>query len=131
MADVAEVIEEAEEAEAHAPYIKVWVALLVLTVLEYFYAKWMSGNMTALILGLLLLAGVKAGLVGWYFMHVKFEGRWVYALIVPATILAVILVCGLIPDIASQHVDPMEDEETAAWAVPMERGERAAGWVRV
>ncbi len=32
-----------------------------------------------LLVGLLLLAGIKAGLVGWYFMHLKFEGKWVYA----------------------------------------------------
>ena len=47
---------------------------------------------------MLVLAGIKAGLVGWYFMHLKFEGKWVYLLIVPAIILATILVLALIPD---------------------------------
>ena len=29
--------------------------------------------------------------MGWYFMHLKFEGNWVYAMLVPAGILAMIL----------------------------------------
>ena len=27
-------------------------------------------------------------MVGWYFMHLKFEGKWVYAMLIPAGILA-------------------------------------------
>ena len=30
-------------------------------------------------------------MVGWYFMHLKFEGNWVYGMLVPAGILAMIL----------------------------------------
>ncbi|GIW88628.1 MAG: hypothetical protein KatS3mg108_2952 [Isosphaeraceae bacterium] len=108
--------EEQEAAEAHAPYIKVWVVLLVLTVLEYFYAKLMAGNMTALVLGLLILAGIKAALVALYFMHVKFEGRWVYAIMVPAGILAAILVLALMPDIGTAPENP--DVEETVWSAP-------------
>ena len=53
-----------------------------------------------LLLGLLFWAVIKAGLVGWYFMHLKFEGNWVYILIVPAFVLATILVLALMPDMA-------------------------------
>ena len=53
-----------------------------------------------LLLGLLFWAVIKAGLVGWYFMHLKFEGNWVYILIVPAFVLATILVLALCPDMA-------------------------------
>ena len=104
-----------EESESHAKlYLKVWVALLVLTVLEYFYAKMFAGAMLSLVLGLLVLAGIKAGLVGNYFMHVKWEGKWIYAIIVPACVLAAIAICGLLPDIANAPTkDPVFEEEAA------------------
>ena len=63
-----------------------------------------------LLLGLLVLAIIKAGLVGWYFMHLKFEGKWVYLLIVPAIILATILVLALVPDQAMKPVDTDAEE---------------------
>ncbi len=111
--------EAQEESESHAKlYLKVWVALLVLTVLEYFYAKMFAGAMLTLVLGLLLLAGIKAGLVGQYFMHVKWEGKWIYAIIIPACILAAIAICGLLPDIANAPTkDPIIEDETA-WTAP-------------
>ena len=46
------------------------------------------------------MAFFKAALVGYYFMHVKFEGKWVFAMIIPACILAVLVVVALIPDVA-------------------------------
>ena len=52
----------------------------------------------------MVLAITKAFLVGWYFMHLKFEGRWVYLLLVPACLMAIIVVTGLAPDMAfHQH----------------------------
>jgi cytochrome c oxidase subunit 4 len=111
---------EAEEPGSHsAMYLKVWAALLVLTVLEYFYAKWMAGSMMSLIAGLMLLAGIKAALVAWYFMHVKFEGKWVYGLIIPASILAAVLIFGLIPDIALYESNPEAEEDPTAMTAPL------------
>ena len=43
-------------------------------------------------------------MVGWYFMHLKFEGNWVYVMLVPAGILAIDPHVALIPDIAMQPV---------------------------
>jgi cytochrome c oxidase subunit IV len=93
-------VAEEHANEAHAPYLKVWAGLAVLTAVEYFYAFWLKDSFLSLVLGLLLLAIVKAGMVGWYFMHLKFEGRWVYILIVPAFVLATVLTTALIPDVA-------------------------------
>ncbi len=93
-------LEAQQQAEAHAPYLRIWGILLVLTVLEYFYARILAGHMTALIAGLMTMALVKAALVALYFMHVKFEGRWVYLLMAPVTFLAVVLVLALVPDMA-------------------------------
>ena len=64
-------------------------------------------------LGLTALAVTKAALVAIFFMHLKFEGRWVYLLLVPATLLAVALVLAIYPDIAS-HPDQTRPAPTLA-----------------
>src|SRR5262245_20921873 len=111
-----EIAEEHAE-EAHAPYLKVWAALAIFTGIEYFYAYYLNQMFLILVLGLLLWAAIKAGLVGWYFMHLKFEGKWVYILIVPACILAAVLVLALSPDVAMKPVD--EDVEETVWIAPL------------
>ena len=110
-----EVAEERQQ-EAHAPYLRVWLVLAVLTAIEYFYASWFSGIFVLLVLGLLIWAALKAGLVGWYFMHLKFEGKWVYLLIVPVAVLATILVLGLLPDQLFAYRD--EDLDVAGQSAP-------------
>jgi cytochrome c oxidase subunit IV len=105
-------IAEEHEQEAHAPYLLVWFWLAILTGVEYWYAAGLKDVFTILLVGLLILAGIKAGLVGWYFMHLKFEGKWVYLLIVPAIILAAVLVLALVPDQALKPAD-IEQEETS------------------
>jgi cytochrome c oxidase subunit 4 len=95
-------IAEEHAAEAHAPYLKVWFVLAILTLVEYFYAYALKEFFVVLLVGLLFWAVIKAGLVGWFFMHLKFEGNWVYILIVPAFVLATILVLALTPDMAMQ-----------------------------
>src|SRR5436305_15169951 len=90
----AEIAEEFE-VESHAPYLKVWAGLAVLTAVEYFYALFLKDHFLFLVLGLVSLALVKAGMVGWYFMHLKFEKPWVYVLIVPAGVMAIFLTLAL------------------------------------
>jgi cytochrome c oxidase subunit 4 len=109
-------VAEEHEMEAHAPYLKVWFWLAILTGVEYFYAFFLKDYFLFLILGLLLLAGVKAGMVGWYFMHLKFEGNWVYLAIVPAMLLATMLVLALCPDQAMKPEDI--DQEETVWLAP-------------
>jgi cytochrome c oxidase subunit 4 len=84
--------------------------LAILTGIEYFYAYGLSSFFVILLCGLLVLAGIKAGLVGWYFMHLKFEGKWVYLLIVPAIVLATVLVLALVPD---QAMKPTDEADSA------------------
>ncbi len=116
MAETHLTADEEMDVEAHTPYFKVWIALLILTLIEYFYAKAFSNSFATLVLGLMFWAVIKAGLVGWYFMHLKYEGNWVYGLLVPAGVLATVLVFGLIPDIAMNFSEenPAEDEPTTA-----------------
>jgi cytochrome c oxidase subunit 4 len=98
----------AEIAHAHGEdhsghvriYRQVFIALAVFTALEYGYAHLLKSWFAVLVLGLLTLAAIKAVLVGLYFMHLRYEGKWVYLILLPAAFLAVVLVTGLIPDIA-------------------------------
>ena len=93
-----------------------FLALAVFTAIEYFWAHIFKDTFSILILGLLFWAVIKASMVGWYFMHLKFEGNWVYAMLVPAGILAIILTCALIPDVAMQPVteESREEEESTS-----------------
>jgi cytochrome c oxidase subunit IV len=101
--------------ESHAPYMKVFWSLLVLTVLEYAYARFLEGRISfvGLVAGLMVLAITKAFLVGWYFMHLKFEGRWIYMMLVPVCLLAVVVVTGLAPDMAFHQLGFYESPAVA------------------
>lgn len=65
----------AEGVSHKKEYWMIFAALAVLTILELFIpemeaSKWTKGSL------LTALAVVKAGLVGWYFMHLKEERGW-------------------------------------------------------
>ena len=108
-----------QSVESHAPYKKVFLALLGFTVLEYLFARVFKDSFGVLLSGLLALAVAKAGLVGWYFMHLKFEGRWVFLMLIPAAFLATILVVALYPDIGTR------DPDDPTLAAPAEVGLKA------
>lgn len=91
-------------------YIRVFISLAILTAIEYFYAFIFKDAFLSLVLGLMTWALIKAALVGLYFMHVKYEGRWVYFMLIPAGFLATVLVCALLPDMALQ---PSNEELTS------------------
>ena len=109
--------------ESHAPYLKVWAILAVLTAVEYFYAMIFKDHFPVLVLGLVSLALVKAGMVGWFFMHLKFERKWVYLLIVPACVMAVFLTLALCPDMAMKPVVEENAGEEETWLVPRSNAE--------
>jgi cytochrome c oxidase subunit 4 len=121
MADVhslpADMAEELQ-VESHAPYLKIWFILAVLTGVEYLYALIFKDHFLILVVGLVSLALVKAGMVGWYFMHLKFERRWVYILIIPACVMAVFLTLMLYPDMAMKPVVEENAGEDDAWLAP-------------
>jgi cytochrome c oxidase subunit 4 len=111
-----------DDTTPHVAYGKVWFALLVLTVLEYFYAAWKKDSFIVLVLGLMFLASVKAILVALYFMHLKFEGNWVYIWLIPAGFLVLVFIGALYPDIGMQRSIwpdyPDEEEAATAPAIP-------------
>ena len=87
----------------HPNYWAVWAVLLVMTLLEVWAATWDSLSKKTLILILVSMAVFKAGLVAWYFMHLKFEwarGRIIWVLAIGPFILVFVFTYGLLPDIA-------------------------------
>lgn len=111
--------EQEQHVESHARmYLQVWAVLLVLTLMEYGYAAYGISSFLMLVLGLMVLALIKASLVGWYFMHLKFEGNWVYLMLVPAGFLVFVFITALYPDIGMQKsaFPDYSDEEEAAVA---------------
>ncbi len=113
----AEMAEELQ-VESHAPYMKVWFVLAVMTGLEWVYAAVFKDNFLLLVLGLVSMALFKASLVGWFFMHLKFERKWVYILIIPACVMAIFLTISLYPDMAMKPTVDENEFEEEVWVSP-------------
>src|SRR5437879_1663909 len=47
----------------------------------------------------LAVAIVKGSLVGLFFMHLKFEGKLIYLIVIVPLLLCVLIICALIPDV--------------------------------
>jgi len=90
------------DAEAHGghgmqPYLVVFGALSIFTAVSFMAYEWTPRNVSFLII--LIVAVVKAVLVGIYFMHLKQDWGKVFFMIIPCFILAMLLVVVLLPDI--------------------------------
>jgi cytochrome c oxidase subunit 4 len=87
--------------ESHASQWKVFCGLLAVILVEFGVARLpLSLSFTALVSILTGLSMLYAFLVAWFFMHLKYEGRWIYLMLVPVCVLTVVVVAGLTPDIA-------------------------------
>jgi len=86
---------ETEHAEPN--YWMVWVALLILTIVELGAAKSPMPRV-AVVVSLCALALVKAALVAAYFMHLKFEKYALILVVASPLLLSAILYIGLVPD---------------------------------
>ena len=135
----------AHHANAHHPnYWMIFLALCGLTALSWLLDEsvgWGLLNSHVLLSVLVLaVALAKALFVAVYFMHLKFEGRWKYVLLLPTLVLAAGLPLALAPDLSFQYypADTAQsrylrdrgtiDEETAietqAGAAPYQQGIR-------
>lgn len=92
-------------------YMRVFWVLLVFTILEYVYAMLFQEWFLGLVVGLMTLAITKATLVGMFFMHIKWEGKWIYAMLVPAGILAMVFIFSLVPDIGMPPTAPVSNQD--------------------
>ena len=80
-------------------YMYVFYSLAVLTILEIGVAYWRALPLLVMGFMLVVLALVKAFLVGMYFMHLKFEKRTLGIIALTPLILCALLIIALLPDL--------------------------------
>jgi cytochrome c oxidase subunit 4 len=91
-------------------YLYIFVALCVLTSASFFtYSdawpfhhpgqEWVGWTF------MMAVSCTKAMLVILFFMHLKWEANWKWVLTVPASLMSVLLVLALIPDVALRYMD--------------------------
>ncbi len=87
-----------EAKHEHPKYVAIWAWLLLLLFLSVaaVYQPFSQGMVVAFIF---IVAGVKAGLVAVYFMHLKFEESLVRYIALIPVLLFIIMTLTLIPDI--------------------------------
>src|SRR5262245_9026047 len=82
------------------PYIKVFVALFILTLITVGIGIYMRFPQEIInVLLALAVASVKGALVALFFMHLKYEGKLIYLIFIVPLMLCVILIMALLPDI--------------------------------
>ena len=74
-------------------YIFIWLGLLVLTAITVTTASLSFGRVAIVVV--LAIAAVKSTLVLLYFMHLRFEKRLLFKLLVPITVAALAIFIGL------------------------------------
>jgi cytochrome c oxidase subunit 4 len=104
-------------------YLAIAGSLAGLTIISYI-GDLLHMPRPALICLVLLVALVKATLVATFFMHLKFDWAKVKVMLIPAVILAGVLVFALLPDItlamreAAAKKPPVEGSKAAAATAP-------------
>lgn len=94
-------------------YLAVFVILVILTVVTVVVALVDLKSEVARILLALTIASVKASAVVLYFMHVKFEGKLIYLILLVPITFSIMLVIALLPDITFAPV--FHEFSTRAW----------------
>lgn len=101
-----------EEAHGHTVpmphhkvnYYAIFGILVVLTIITVgvafieIHREWIK------VLLALTIASIKATFVALFFMHLKFEGKMIYFILIVPLTFTVVLVCALIPDIVMPAV---------------------------
>ena len=87
------------------PYYLIFAALLALTAITVTIAFWRAPSELINVALALLVAIIKGSLVALFFMHLKFEGKLIYLIVIVPLILCVLLTCALIPDIIMTGAD--------------------------
>jgi caa(3)-type oxidase subunit IV len=108
--------------ESVAKYWYVFVALALLTCCSFFtQSRWWPFHATPHVgwAFMIAVAVAKALLVVLFFMHVKYEAGWKYALTLPAGFMAVFLTLMLVPDIGMRDRE-MSSEQRSFLADPGE-----------
>ena len=98
---------EPEEPHGHSErmphhkvnYLAIFILLVVLTVVTVAVAFVHIESELTKVLVALSIASIKAAFVALFFMHLKFEGKLIYLILLVPVFLSVVLVISLIPDI--------------------------------
>ncbi len=121
--------EPTHDGEHHGPsfntYMAVAAALAVCTATSFLFNTLADqgtiSHVTSFLL-ILTVAIIKAVLVGWVFMHLKWDWKLLYFLLVPAFILGVMMMVVLMPDAL---LGPRHDaEEGLRIAEKLQKAER-------
>jgi cytochrome c oxidase subunit 4 len=83
----------------HVNYYAIFGTLVVLTVVTVAVAFIDIHNELIKVLVALAIASVKATCVALFFMHLKFEGKLIYTILIVPLLLCVLLTVALIPDV--------------------------------
>lgn len=109
------------DASAHAAkdrkpfFAMVFVMLLVLTAMSFWVANsYLMENRTTGWAAMMAISTAKALLVILFFMHLWWEKSWKYVLTVPVTIIGVVLVLLLIPDVGNRFATYSKTRRAAA-----------------
>ena len=78
-------------------YVAVWIALVLLTLVEVSLA-WVRTAPAPMLALLLILSFVKAALIAWYFMHLKTRRPKPLVLLIPGLLLCIGLLLAVLPD---------------------------------
>lgn len=90
------------DSHPHVRYWLIFAALCVCTAISYLLDIAHLPK-SFLVFSVLAVAVAKALFVMTYFMHLKFEGRWKFVILMPTAILGVGLMVALAPDIAMHY----------------------------
>jgi cytochrome c oxidase subunit 4 len=97
-------------------YVAIFGLLVALTVVTVIVAFVHLNSELTKVLVALTIASIKAAFVALYFMHLKFEGKLIYLILLIPVFLCLVLVIALIPDIV--HAPLFVDFRTAAAGQP-------------
>jgi caa(3)-type oxidase subunit IV len=90
-----------ERAQHHPNYVRIWLILVALLTVSLVLG-FVGFARTAVVL-IFAIAVIKAWLVASYYMHLRFEPRWLTILILSALLCVIVLFVGLLPDIAHKY----------------------------
>ena len=94
-------------------YVAIFIALVVLTVVTVAVAFIPNLKEWQKVLLALAIASVKATFVVLYFMHLKFEGKLIYLILIVPVTFCIILVVSLLPDVSFAPI--FHDFSTKGW----------------
>lgn len=87
-------------AHAKPNYYVIFAALVAATALTVLASLHRFESEFVIILVALTIASIKAALVALFFMHLRWEGRLIYVIVLVPLLLSLILVTTLLPDVS-------------------------------